>query len=184
MSAEHQPIPSQSHERTASELEAMRRSQLEQLATTPEDASEQAKNRAKEAREVIEQHKDQPEPATEAESAPARRPTIAAHLDQAISYTQTLASLQRRLQPASRTFSKIIHTPAIERTSEFLERTALRPSIITGATWTAAIVGLIFYVTARSNGYPLSGTEMLAALAGGAVLGLVAEGLFRLFRRR
>jgi len=98
-------------------------------------------------------------------------------------YRDTLTSVQNRLSPSSRAFSKVIHTPAIERSSELMERTIMRPSIVLGTTWTAFIVGLVFYLTARWYGFQLSGTDMLLALLGGALLGLTLEGLWYFIRQ-
>jgi uncharacterized integral membrane protein len=105
-------------------------------------------------------------------------------LNQDDTYNETLTSLQNRMSPASKAFSKLIHNPAVERTSAILESTIMRPSVVMGTTWTALIVGVIFYVTARVYGFKLSGSEMLLALLGGAVLGLVLEGIWMFFTRK
>lgn len=98
-------------------------------------------------------------------------------------YNETLTSLQNRMTPASKTFSKFIHSPAVEKTSEILEDTVMRPSVVMGTTWTALTVGVVFYATARVYGFKLSGSEMLLALLGGAVLGLVMEGIWLFIRQ-
>jgi len=105
-------------------------------------------------------------------------------LNQDNTYNETLASLQNRMSPTSKAFSKLIHTPAVEHTSSILESTIMRPSVVMGTTWTALIVGVIFYVTARVYGFKLSGSEMLLALLGGAVLGLALEGIWMFFSRK
>ena len=185
MGVEHQPRPSETNERSQGELEAMAK---EQLKTAPENAAEHAEKSAeaaREAREVIKNQTEQPEPAAVAEQeAPPPPATFTARLDHMLNYTQTMASVQRKLSPASRSFSKVIHAPAIEKTSEVLESTVMRPSIVAGATWTAFITGLTFYMVARAYGFTLSGTEMLAALIGGGLLGILIEGVLRTIRRR
>lgn len=186
MSVEHQPRANETAEQgNQAELQSMGRERLEQLAHDTENANENAQERADRARETIHHHEAEPtEPVAAAETTePPAKPSLAPHLDRTLNYKHTLASVQRHLQPASRVFSQLIHTPAVEQISEALENTVMRPSIVAGATWTAALVGLIFYITARYYGYPLSGTEMLAALAGGALLGILLEGLLRLLRR-
>jgi hypothetical protein len=105
-------------------------------------------------------------------------------LNQDDTYNETLASLQNRMSPSSKAFSKLIHNPAVEHTSSILESTIMRPSVVMGTTWTALIVGVIFYVTARVYGFKLSGSEMLLALLGGAVLGLALEGIWMFFSRK
>ncbi len=184
MSVEHQPRPSDQHERASAELAAAAKERLEQLSSQPENAPEQAERRVEAARQQIERHTAEPAATTAEQATPAAPHRLAAHLDHVLNYRQTMASVQRKLTPASRAFSKAIHLPAVEKTSEALERTVMRPSVVAGATWSAAIVGLIFYLTARFYGWPLSGSEMLIALACGALLGLAIESFGRLLRRR
>lgn len=182
MSVEHQPLPGRSPEHATADLEAAAKERLEQLKNTPELVAEHSEKRAEAAREIINHQEPQ---SAAPEAAPAEpRPGFSQHFDRALNYRQTLASLQRRLSPTSRLFSSVIHTPAVERASESLERTFARPSVLNGAIWGAAIVGLIFYVTARAYGFLLSGSEMLLALVGGGVLGIISEYVGRIFRRR
>jgi len=105
-------------------------------------------------------------------------------LDKEATYNETLASLQNRMTPGEKKFSRFIHNPTIEKTSNLLESTIMRPSVVMGTTWTALIVGIIFYATARIYGFKLSGSEMLLALAGGAILGLTLEGIWLFIRRK
>ncbi len=183
MSVEHQPTP-RGAEQSHAELEALAKEQLEKLATTPENAAEHAEKRAEAAREIIHKQEQAPDPVPVAEKETAAPVPFVARLDQLTNYTHTMASLQRKLRPMSRSFSKVIHTPAVEKTSEALEKTVMRPSVAAGATWTALLVGVIFYVTARIYGYALSGSEMLVALVIGGILGVALEGVGRLLRRR
>jgi hypothetical protein len=185
MSVEHGPQSSERNEQDRAELEVLRQKQLERLGEQPETGGETAKELADKARETIKQHEAAPQPAA-TEQQPNKPPQVnlAAHLDHLINYRDTMASMRRHLKPASRSFSKLIHAPAVEKLSEPLERTLMRPSVVAGATWSAAVVGIVFYFTARFYGFSLSGSEMLLALAGGAVLGLLIEAALRLSRRR
>jgi hypothetical protein len=122
-----------------------------------------------------------PEPqakASEREAAPH-----ATKLDKESAYWDTLRSVQRHLKPVSRSFSKVIHSPAVERASEVAGATVARPSVTLGATATALLVGGFLYITARSYGYSLSGSEFLLSLLVGGVLGILAEGIGKLFKR-
>ena len=65
-----------------------------------------------------------------------------------------------------------------------LEKTVMRPSVTLGATWTALIVGVVFYWTARHYGFRLSGSEMILALIVGGLLGAGLEWLGFLLRRK
>lgn len=180
-----QHSPSTEHQaEVGRELETLAQQNLEARETiNPEQAAEHQQERAEAARETIQRHETAPEPpATPAEAAP--KPSFIARLDHHLNYTQTLQSLQRQLTPVGRNFSQIIHTPVVEKTSEVLEKTVMRPSVVAGATWTALLVGLIFYFTARRYGFELSGSEMLLALVLGGFLGLALEGFLYRLRRR
>ena len=178
MSVESEPRPAQA-ERNQAEIESAAHERLRELAEkSPEQRTENQTERAEQAREVLAQHEDSPSPAEKADRETPNA-NLAATLDRVLNYKQTMASVQRRLRPASRRFSKVIHNKAVEGTSEALEKTVMRPSVTVGATWTALIVGLIFYLTAHYYGYRLSGFEMLGALVIGGLIGLIIEGLLR-----
>ncbi len=155
------------HEVTAEELETGKHEQKEQL---------------EQARAKLDQ---QPEPGARAgeqeAAAPAHHPT---KLDKESAYWDTLRSVQRHLKPASRQFSKVIHSPAVERTSEVAGATIARPSVLLGATITASLLGGFLYITARLNGFSLSGSEFILSLLVGGVLGLLVEGIANVLKPR
>jgi hypothetical protein len=164
------------------QLEHARRHAEAQLSNTEIDSADR---RADAAREVIHKREPEPTPApvTESEKSPVHA-AFTHVLNPKLNYAETVASIQRRLTPASRAFSKVIHAPAIEKSSEALEKTVARPSVTAGATWTALIIGSIFYFTARRYGYVLSGSEIELSFVVGAVLGLILEWVWRTFIRR
>ncbi len=188
MPNEHLKAP-ESGQETAGASELDRTGQLDKARETgaelnPDKDAESQAEKADNARKAIEHHAD-PAPKAEAEAAPAPSPSHPiAYINHHLNYSQTLASVQRKLSPVSRSFSKVIHTPAVEKTSEILENTVARPSLLLGTTWTALIVGSIFYLTAHHYGYALSGSELLFSFIVGAMIGLAIEGLFRAFKRR
>ncbi len=100
-----------------------------------------------------------------------------------INYKNTMRSLQHRMKPATRQFSKFIHSPVVDSTSEALGKTVFRPSVTLGATTTAVLIGGAMYFFARANGFLLSGSEILFALVIGGVLGLIIEGILKSVRR-
>ena len=132
---------------------------------------EQAREQLKHA-EVASQH---------AEKAPAAAPNSWERLRE---YRHTLASVQHRLRPGTRRFSRFIHAPIVEKVSENLETTIARPSITLGATITAALVGGFFYLTARRSGFRLSGSEFIVSLLIGGLIGYGLELLSRSLRKR
>jgi hypothetical protein len=142
-----------------------------------------AHERVESARATINRAAETPAPDQgEAESNPTPPANLVTRLTPQINYQATLRSLQRQLSPAQATASRIIHKPIVEKTSAILERTVARPSVTNGALWTAVIVGGLFYLTARTYGYRLSGSEMLFALIVGAALGLIFEAIWRAAR--
>jgi len=184
MKPETGPQTVEHNESVKAELEALGNERLKELSETAvEHAPEDGAERAEQAREQISRNEQAPEPIPAADKESGKS-FVATTLDYVLNYKQTLTSVQQRLRPASRSFSKVIHTQAVERSSEALEKTVMRPSVTLGATWTALIVGGIFYETARYYGYHLSGFEMIAALIGGGILGVVIEGVFRTVRHQ
>ena len=187
MSAEHIKSSAEQVDKIAEGLDSARAQKLAELRETSSEHDPQqahAEKRAEQARETIEHQNLEPEPANapEAEATPASR--IHHALNHRLNYSQTLASVQRKLSPLSRSFSHVVHTPVVEKTSEALESTVARPSVLLGTTWTALIVGTIFYLTARHYGYTLSGSELLFSFVVGALLGLTLEGVWNTLKRR
>lgn len=101
-----------------------------------------------------------------------------------LNYQHTLASVQRHLPAASRSFSKVIHNPTVERVSEAAGKTVARPSVTAGATTTALLAGGFLYLFARHYGYEISYLYIPAFLVAGGIIGAVLEGLAKLFRRK
>lgn len=179
MPTEQEPV--RKSPEASAELHALAQERLEEIRTSPENGEKAQVDQLKEARESIEKHAEKPQ-ARDNEHAEA--PHKPSHLDPFINYKHTMSSLRQRLTPASRRISDFIHSPAIERTSEALERTVMRPSVTLGATSTALLVGTILYVMARHYGFPLSGSEILLAMLVGGIFGAITELLFKPFTRR
>jgi hypothetical protein len=184
MSAEHSTHHPERDTPRESGLEAAAAERMEQLRHQPERSQEQsAEQRAEAAREVIHrpEAKPEPEPAPAAEKSPQRSPRIPL-INAELNYAHTLASVRRHLSPVSQQFSRAIHHPVVEKTSEVLEKTVARPSVMNGALWTAVVVGGIFYFFAHTYGYPLSGSTFVFSLLAGAIIGLIAEAVWRAFK--
>lgn len=90
-------------------------------------------------------------------------------------YNSIIKQTQSELSPASRTFSKIIHNPAIEKASEIAGSTVARPNAILSGAIFAFLITLGIYVIARANGYPLSGSETIAGFIAGWMLGILYD---------
>ena len=176
-----QPTGPEQH-RQQNELEQAAKERLEQLQNKTENAEQDPDKRAEAAREKIELHAEEPAPAAEKEQSAPSRP--AALLDPILNYKHTLKSLQNRLKPAQKRFSQVIHQPTVEKVSDALGKTVMRPSVSLGAVVTAVLVESFFYFTARHYGYVMSGSEVILALLAGGLIGLFLEGVFKGAQRR
>ena len=91
------------------------------------------------------------------------------------SYKKTMKETQAHMKPAERTFSKVIHTPAVEKTSEVVGGTVARPNAILAGSVMAFIFTLALYLIAKYYGYPLSGTETIASFVVGWAVGILFD---------
>jgi len=90
-------------------------------------------------------------------------------------YRKTLQAIQKDMNPVERTFSKIIHNPVVEKTSEVVGNTVARPApLLTGAI-AALILTAIVYIIAHHYGYLLSGFEWIATFLIGWAIGLIID---------
>lgn len=171
--------PEQSAEFNAAELETS-----PEASQGPERAQESEADRnqnveAARAKVEAQSAAEKAEPAKE--SAPKR---FTSGVDRKQAYAETMASVQRHLSAPSRAFSKVIHNDVVDKTSEAIGQTVLRPSVTLGATSTALLVGGFTYWLAKHYGYALSGTTLLLALVVGGVAGVAIEGIAKLFQRK
>lgn len=90
-------------------------------------------------------------------------------------YKKTLKSIQKEMNPAERTFSKVIHNPVVEATSEVAGKTVARPAALLAGSLAALILTTIVYVVAKYYGYVLSGFEWIATFLVGWAIGLIID---------
>ncbi|HSX14348.1 MAG TPA: hypothetical protein VLE72_00340 [Candidatus Saccharimonadales bacterium] len=176
---EQEPKSPEQGEFSTPELEAKPES------TSPEHYTESEADRGRKveaARQSLERETKSVDTLKPKEAEPAKKEPTG--LDRKAAYADTMATLQRHLPTFSRGFSKVIHNPVIDKTSEVVGSTVLRPSITLGATSTALLVGGFTYFLAKHYGYSLSGSAMLLSLVIGGLIGLLIEGLSKLFRRK
>lgn len=110
--------------------------------------------------------------------APAARRGAIRKQDLDATYHRTMKQVQGDLSAPSRAFSKVIHTKAVEKTSEALESTVARPNAILGGAIGAFVLTLAVYLIAKYFGYRLSGSETIA----GFIIGWIVGILFDYFR--
>lgn len=90
-------------------------------------------------------------------------------------FNKTMSAIQDEMPPAKRTFSKVIHTPVIEKGADFLGATVARPNALFAGAVGAFILTLGLYLFAKNVGYPLSGFESIGAFFTGWVFGLLYD---------
>lgn len=90
-------------------------------------------------------------------------------------YKKTLKEIRTEMNAPSRVFSKIIHNPVVEKTSEALGATVARPNAIVAGGLSACILVTSVLIIAKIYGYPLSGFEPILAFIVGWVLGLIYD---------
>lgn len=91
------------------------------------------------------------------------------------SYNHTMKVVRSELSAPERAFSKVIHNPVVERTSEVIGSTVARPNAILSGSIFAALTVLALYVTARHYGFALSGFETIGAFIVGWAIGIVFD---------
>jgi len=91
------------------------------------------------------------------------------------SFKKQISHVQADLPIVSRSFSKIIHNPIIEKTSEVVGSTVARPNALLSGAVFSFILTLAVYWVAKDIGYTLSGFETILAFTVGWILGIVYD---------
>jgi hypothetical protein len=104
--------------------------------------------------------------------------------DKQRAYTHTIKHVQSRLSKPSRRFSRVIHSPVVERASETMEKTIARPSGILGGALFATIGLAVMSFFARKYGFTLSGTELILFVSAGWLFGLIVEFVWKKLVKR
>ena len=107
--------------------------------------------------------------------APAARRGAIRKQDLDATYKRTMKQVQSELSAPSRAFSKVIHTKAVEKTSEALESTIARPNAILAGAVGAFVITLAIYLIAKHFGYRLSGSETIAGFVIGWIIGILFD---------
>lgn len=179
MSEKHIGSFEQKHEvinEAAAERAAELQRKLEKHTTNEKDQKDQLEKAREEAtkealfsRETSAESKQTPEETSE---------PVVTSKQRDLTYKHTMQGVQEELSPPSRVFSKIIHNPVVEQSSEVIGKTIVRPnSILFGGIF--AFIGVAgLYMFARFAGFALTGFETIAAFIIGWIFGL----LFDFFR--
>lgn len=87
------------------------------------------------------------------------------------SYKQTMKRIRSDMPPAQRIFSRFIHNPAIEKTSDIAGSTIARPNAILAGGFGAFVFVAVIYILASTMGFRLSGFETIGAFIIGWIIG-------------
>ena len=136
-----------------------------------ENARKEAYNEA--GRAEKEQHA---ETVSERPQSPAeRRNGPISKREKDLSFQTTMKETYSQMSAPSRSFSKIIHNPVIEKMSDTVGSTIARPNAILSGSVFAFIFTLAVYLIARLNGYPLTGSETIASFVIGWIIGIIYD---------
>ena len=108
------------------------------------------------------------------DTEPVRRQRISRQ-EQNAEFKHRMKSIRTSMDPASRAFSKVIHQPAIEKTSEVIGATVARPNAILAGSIAAFIATTAVYLIAKNVGYSLSGFETIGAFIVGWIIGMLID---------
>lgn len=112
----------------------------------------------------------------ESSAAPAqRRHGVVSKRERDASYKQHLKQIHSDMPAVQRSFSKFIHNPVVEKTSEVVGSTVARPNSILAGAVVAFFAVLAVYLIAKHYGYPLSGFETIGAFIAGWVIGALYD---------
>lgn len=153
------------------ELREQLQHNAEQHNNNPETV-DNAKHEALElARSTAEEEAPQKEVIT-TEKTPRRTPT---KRELNANFDATMAQVRTNMSPASRTFSKVIHNPVVDKVSTAAGNTVARPNlIVAGALGTLILCSAVYFI-AKHYSYTLSGFEAIATFIVGWSIGAVVE---------
>lgn len=164
-----------SPELTAEQLDNIERLEANQLdreksLESNEKTSERARVEA--LKEAMSVERGSAEKQRKEPSSPARRRHgVVSTQEKKTNFKKTMKRIQEDMPPAKRAFSKFIHNPVVEKTSEVVGSTVARPNGILAGAATAFFLVLLVYLVAKHFGYPLSGFEVIGAFIVGWLLG-------------
>ena len=186
--ANPEKLPSQEHKESAIDVDTEKERLREELESSVESSVEKDQDTAIEkARKSIEKEYAFGHEKNNAQKGSEKRSQRQRHniskADKKRSYATTMRHIRRNMPTTQRTFSRFIHAPLVEKTSEVASTTVARPSGILGAGIVAVTgLGYVLY-TAKQTGFSLSGTEFIVFLAIGWMTGIFIEFTWKLAQR-
>jgi hypothetical protein len=98
-------------------------------------------------------------------------------------YKRLIRKTQSHLSAPERSFSKVIHRPVVEKTSDIAGKTVARPSGILFGSMAAFVASLFLVIISKRAGFTYNYLFFFLVFVGGYFLGLLAELFYRLLKR-
>lgn len=179
---EHEPTPENGAELSPEQLESYLKAEAAVERAAEKSSVEngekaEAKARHEALKEAVSVERGSAEKkGKEASGSPAkRRHGVVSKKERDASYKHHMKQLQSELKPGQRAFSKLIHNPVVEKTSEAVGSTVARPNAVLAGAVVAFILVLAVYVVSKFYGYRLSGFETIGAFIVGWILGILYD---------
>jgi hypothetical protein len=185
MSHESMPNKAESKNNQVSPAEA--KQHQERIRDKIESNAENADKSNNAEREALREVHETAMPASEfvsnsGEEVAAAQPAVASKKEKQRSFDTTMHHARKNMRVLDRSFSRVIHQPVVERTSDALSKTVARPSGLLGAGIASFIGLMLIFGVAKFAGFQLSGSEMPLLLIVGLVSGLFIEWVLKSIR--
>lgn len=189
--AEHAP---KSHElqRNAHELDSAKehhdRLQSKHEKEAKEASLSHANEKLEQAQRLIEKHAVSSEKShlsqehSQAHNA-HRENDYSKHVDQEVSYSQTMVRVRKRLSSLEKPLSKVVHNKVVDTVSESVGKTVARPSSVLGGAFVALIGSSALLWITKHYGYEYNYLAVILLFCVGALLGITTEYLLKLRKK-
>lgn len=155
------------------ELHERQRERIETNAERHTDKHEAADKARHEIEQVTQEKESKTKEKTTELTSTEKQPKHPATRKKA--YDNIIKQARTQMSPTSRAFSSVIHNPVVEKVSEAAGKTVARPNAILSGAVFAFLLTLVVYLIAKFNGYPLTGTETIAAFVLGWLIGNIYD---------
>lgn len=140
-----------------------------------EEAEKEARHEALKEAVSVERGSAEKKSKEPASSPAKRRHGVVSKKERDASYKHHMKQLQSELKPTQRAFSKFIHNPVVEKTSDVVGNTIARPNAVLSGAVVAFVLVLAVYLISKFYGYTLSGFETIGAFIVGWILGILYD---------
>lgn len=151
---------------------------------TAETSAEKSHGSVEDISKKVEQHAVSGEQRPSHESEQHDQPVAVNHQLKSMSYDRAMTRVRKHLSAPSRAFSKVLHSPLVDKPSELASKTIARPSGMLGGGLVAMVGTLLLFWIVNRYGYEYNYLLIGVFFVSGMTLGLLAEGALKLLRKR